>query len=281
MLACFLLFNSLGPEQEAHDMLKNIYTPLAGAISQERALETIANNLANLNTVGFKGDSVTFTLQNPEPYKNYPDPLPPANYKQDLGDIFPLHGNDMSYVGIAAMERDFSQGAVITTHNPYDVMLEGKGFLSAQTSEGIRYTRAGDLMVSQDGVLVTKQGDPVLGEKGLIYVRGTQFEINNRAEVFQDGQLMDKIKLVDFAKPKELERVGMNYYHFGGRDEDILPAKDTALRQGFLEASNVNSIKSLTSMIVAHRSYEAYQKAVANYDKIMEKSSNSIGEVRA
>ncbi|MCX6129923.1 MAG: flagellar hook-basal body protein [Proteobacteria bacterium] len=262
-------------------MLKNIYTPLAGAISQERALETIANNLANVNTVGFKGDSVTFTLQNPEPFKNYPDPLPPANFKQDLGDVFPLHGNDMSYVGIAAMERDFSQGSAITTHNPYDVMLEGKGFLSAQTPEGVRYSRAGDLTVSQDGVLVTKQGDPVLGEKGLIYVRGTQFEINSLGEVFQDGQLMDKLKIVDFAKPKELERVGANYYHFGGRDEDIIPAKDARVRQGFLEASNVNSIKSLTSMIVAHRSYEAYQKAVANYDKMMEKSSNSIGDVRA
>ncbi len=262
-------------------MLNNIYTPLAGAISQERALETIANNLANVNTVGFKGDNVTFTLQEPEPFKNYPDPLPPANFKQDLGDIFPLRGNDMSYVGIAAMEKDFSQGSAITTHNPYDLMLEGKGFMTTQTSEGIRYTRAGDLTVSQDGVLVTKQGDPVLGEKGLIYVRGTQFEVNGRGEVLQDGQMMDRLKLVNFANPKSLERVGMNYYQYAGRDEDVQPAKDIGVRQGFLEASNVNAIKSLTGMIVAHRSYEAYQKAVSNYDHMMEKSSNSIGDVRA
>jgi flagellar basal-body rod protein FlgF len=263
-------------------MLKNIYTPLAGAISQERALEMIANNLANVNTVGFKGDNVTFTLQEPEPYKNYPDPLPPANFKKDLGDIFPLHGNDMSYVGIAAMHKDLSQGPALVTHNPYDLMLEGKGFLSAQTPEGIRYTRAGDLTVSQDGVLVTKAGDPVLGEKGLVYVRGTQFEVNSRGEVFQDGQMLDRLKIVNFKNAQDaLERVGNNYFQFAGRQEDILVARDTQIRQGFLEGSNVNSIKNLTSMIIAHRSYEAYQKAVSNYDHMMEKSSNAIGDVRA
>jgi flagellar basal-body rod protein FlgF len=263
-------------------MLKNIYTPLAGAISQERALEMIANNLANVNTVGFKGDNVTFTLQEPEPFKNYPSPLPPANFKQDLGDIFPLRGNDMSYVGVAAMHKDMSQGPALNTQNPYDLMIEGQGFLTAQTPEGLRYTRAGNLTVSQDGVLVTKQGDPVLGEKGLIYVRGTQFEVNSRGEIFQDGQLLDRLKLVNFSNPTDnLERVGNNYYHYAGRAEDIQPAGAASIRQGFLEGSNVNAIKNLTSMIIAHRSYEAYQKAVSNYDQIMEKSSNAIGDVRA
>ncbi|HYX34073.1 MAG TPA: flagellar hook-basal body protein [Oligoflexus sp.] len=263
-------------------MLKNIYTPLAGALSQERALEMIANNLANVNTVGFKGDNVTFTLQKPEPYKNYPDPLPPANFKQDMSEVFPLRGNEMSYVGVAAMHKDMAQGPAITTHNPYDLMLEGQGFLSAQTPDGLRYTRAGDLTVSQDGVLVTKQGDPVLGEKGLIYVRGTQFEVNNRGEIFQDGQLMDRLKIVNFNNASDsLERVGNNYYQYAGRAEDIQPARSTTIRQGFLEGSNVNAIKNLTGMIVAHRSYEAYQKAVSNYDQMMEKSSNAIGDVRA
>ncbi|HET9240469.1 MAG TPA: flagellar basal-body rod protein FlgF [Oligoflexus sp.] len=263
-------------------MLKNIYTPLAGAISQERALEMIANNLANVNTVGFKGDNVTFTLQEPEPYKNYPDPLPPANFKQDMSEVFPLRGNEMSYVGVAAMHKDMSQGPAQNTQNPYDLMIEGQGFLAAQTSEGVRYTRAGNLTVSQDGVLVTKQGDPVMGEKGLIYVRGTQFEVNTRGEVFQDGQLLDRLKLVNFQNPQDnLERVGNNYYQYAGREEDILPARNASIRQGFLEGSNVNAIKNLTSMIIAHRSYEAYQKAVSNYDQIMEKSSNAIGDVRA
>lgn len=262
-------------------MLKNIYTPLAGAISQERALETLSNNLANLNTVGFKGDNVTFTLQDPEPFKNYPDIIPPANYKVDLNKIGPLRGNDMSYVGVAGMETDFTQGPAINTHNKLDLMIEGEGFFSVQTEEGLRYQRAGDMTLSKEGALVSKQGDPILGEKGVIYIRSDKFHVDARGEVYQDGQFVDKIKIQKFEDNKALERVGRNYYFYGGKAEDITEAENATLKQGFLEGSNVNPIKNLTALIVSHRSYEAYQKAVANYDQIMDKTSNSIGEVRA
>ncbi len=260
-------------------MLKNIYVPVAGALSQERALEAIANNLANVNTVGYKADNVAFTLLEPEPNKNYPDIIPPANFKEDMSEVYPLRGNEMSYVGMAEMERDFTQGPALNTQNKYDVMLQGDGFLTVQTSEGNRYTRAGNLALSNDGILTTKSGDPIMGEKGLIYVRSTDFEINKQGEIFQDGQLVDKLKLVTFENNKELEKVGNNYYFFGGDENTIKSADKIQIEQGFLEGSNVNAIKSMTSMIVAHRSYEAYQKAVSNYDKVMDKSSNVIGQV--
>lgn len=262
-------------------MLKNIYTPVAGAIAHERAMETLANNLANINTAGFKGDNVTFTLLEPEPYKNYPSPLPPANFKVDLNEIGPLKGNDMAYVGIAAVERDFSQGPAVTTHNKLDFMIEGKGFFEVHTNEGPRYMRAGDLTLSEDGALVSKSGDPVLGEQGVIYLRSSQFEVNHLGEIFQDDQYVDRLNLFEFADPKSLERVGANYYFYGGPPEEIALSTSSRIRQGFVEGSNVNAIKNLTSLITAHRSYEAYQKAVSNFDQIMEKSSNSLGDVRA
>lgn len=260
-------------------MLNNIYVPVAGALAQERALEAISNNLANVNTVGYKQDTVSFTLLDPEPNKNYPDTMPPANFKEDMKDVYPLHGNEMNYVGMAEMNRDWSQGPAKNTQNKYDVMLQGEGFLTVQTGEGERYTRAGDLSINNDGVLTSKTGDPILGEKGLIYVRSTDFEINQSGEIFQDGQLVDKLKLVTFDNPKELEKVGNNNFFFGGDEQSIRPAGKLTVQQGFLEGSNVNAIKSMTSMIVAHRSFEAYQKAVSNYDKMMEKSSNTIGQV--
>ena len=262
-------------------MLNNIYVPVAGALAQERALEAISNNLANVNTVGFKGDAVAFTLLNPEPNKNYPSAIPPANFKEDMSSVFPLRGNEMNSVGVATVERDFSQGPAIHTQNSHDVMLQGDGFLSVQTPEGVRYTRAGDLSLTNDGVLSSKKGDPIMGEKGLVYVRSTDFKINAQGEIFQDGQMVDRLKVVTFDNKKELEKVGNNYYHFGGDEKSIKPAANCRIEQGFLEGSNVNAVKSMTSMIVAHRSYEAYQKAVSNYDKMMEKSSNVIGEVRA
>jgi flagellar basal-body rod protein FlgF len=262
-------------------MLKGIYTPLSGAIAQERVLEVIANNLANMNTNAFKGENVTFTLLEPEPEKNYKNPLPPANYKVAFEDFMPLRGNEIHYVGVAGINRDQSQGPVVKTGNPTDLMIEGKGYLSINTPEGIRYTRDGALQLSSDGVLTTAAGHPVMGEKGNVVLRSGQFEVNGRGEIYQNGELVDKLQLFQFQKDEALERVGGNYFYFGGEQSARTKSESPSIRQGQLEGSNVNAIKNLTAMILAHRSYESYQKAVSNYDTMMEKSSNSIGDVRA
>jgi flagellar basal-body rod protein FlgG len=262
-------------------MLKAIYSPMSGALAQEKVLEIISNNLANANTVGFKGDSVTFKLLTPEPDKNYKSPLPPANYKVDLNDLSPLHGNDIAYVGIAGVERDESQGPVMQTGNPTDLMIEGEGMFAVHTSEGMRYTRSGQLSISPDGVLMTPAGHPVLGEKGAISVKAGKFEVNRLGEVYQNEQLIDRIPVYKFDDKNQLERAGMNLWFYGGPDDARKINTDALLTQGALEGSNVNAMKNLTSMIIAHRSYEAYQKAISNYDKMMDISNNQLGTVRA
>lgn len=262
-------------------MLKNIYSPLSGALAQERVLEMIANNLANLNTTGFKGDRVTFTLLEPEPEKNYQNPLPPANYKIGMEQLLWRKGNEMAYVGVADVQRDMQQGPAIQTNNDLDFMIEGEGMMQVQTENGPRYTRNGSLTLSPDGVLTTKSGHPVMGAKGDIVVRGGAFQLNDSGEIWQDGQMIDRIQLYTFENQGSLEREGMNYYFYGGSEEGLKPAQNFTMRQGYLEGSNVNAIKDLTNMIIAHRSYEAYQKAVSHYDKMMDKSSNQLGVVRA
>ncbi len=262
-------------------MLKAIYTPMSGAIAQERVLDVIANNLANVNTVGFKGDAVTFKLLEPEPEKNYKSPLPPANYKIDIQKVMPLKGNDIAYVGIAGVERDVSQGPAMQTMNDTDIMIEGEGMLAVNTQDGIRYSRSGQLSISPDGVLSTPDGQPVLGEKGNIVLKSGKFEINHRGEIYQNSQLVDRLQLYSFKDQMALERSGFNLFQYSGPDEGRELMKDPSVKQGFLEGSNVSAIKNLTSMIVAHRSYEAYQKAVSNYDKMMEISNNQLGAVHA
>lgn len=261
-------------------MLKAIYSPMSGAIAQEKVLEIIANNLANSSTVGFKGDNVTFKLLNPEPEKNYKTPLPPANYKVDLENVFPLHGNDIAYVGVAGVTRDDSQGPVMQTGNQTDLMIEGEGMIAVHTQDGIRYTRSGQMSLSPDGVLMTPGGHPILGEKGVITVATGKFEVNRLGEVYQNGQFVDKIPVHKFSNPSELERSGMNLWFHGGPDSSKSINRDAAIAQGSLEGSNVNAMKNLTSMIVAHRSYEAYQKAISNYDKMMDISNNQLGSLR-
>jgi flagellar basal-body rod protein FlgG len=262
-------------------MLKNIYSPLSGALAQERVLEIIANNMANMNTAGFKGDRITFTLLEPEPEKNYESPLPPANYKVDVEQLMNRRGNEMAYVGVADVTRDDTQGPAIVTGNPTDIMIEGEGMLAVHSPDGMRYTRSGALAVGRDGVLSTKDGLPVQGEKGDIVVRAGAFEINDAGEVWQDKHLIDRLQLFKVNDSKNLERVGDNLYFYGGRPEGLTVVAHPQVRQGFLEGSNVNAIKNLTDMIMAHRSYEAYQKAVNDYDQMMQKTSNQIGEIRA
>ncbi len=262
-------------------MLKAIYSPMSGALAQEKALEIIANNLANTNTVGYKGDTITFKLLNPEPEKNYKSPLPPANYKVDLDKVSPLHGNDIAYVGVAGIERDEAQGPAIQTGNPTDLMIEGEGMFAVNTQDGLRYTRSGQLSISPDGVLMTPAGHPVLGEKGVISVKAGQFEVNRLGEVYQNSQLIDRIPVYKFEDAEQLERSGMNLWFYGGPDSGRAINRDANIAQGSLEGSNVNAMKNLTSMIIAHRSYEAYQKAITNYDKIMDISNNQLGVVRA
>jgi flagellar basal-body rod protein FlgG len=187
----------------------------------------------------------------------------------------------MAYVGVADIIRDSAQGPAISTGNPTDLMIEGEGFLRVQTPDGERYTRNGVLSVSPDGILTSSDGYPVMGDKGDIVLKGSSFQINDQGEVWQNGHLADKLKVFTFANETQLERVGLNYFYYGGEPEGVKPVALPHVRQGFLEGSNVNAIKNLTDMIVAHRSYEAYQKAVSNYDQIMQRSSNSIGEVKA
>lgn len=262
-------------------MVKSIYTPLSGALAQEKVMDILANNLANLNTVGFKGDNVTFAMLKPEPEGKYTEPLPPANFKLDLEKVLPLKGNEISYVGVSGIHRDTNMGSAIATRNPLDLMIEGKGYFTLNTADGIRYSRAGDLQLDADGVLSTKQGDPVMGEKGVISLRNTGAEINSKGEIFVDGKLVDKIQLYEFADEQQLERVGQNYYMHNGPEENAKKVDFPNLRQGFLESSNVNAIKSLTAMILAHRSFESYQKAIQNYDDMMRRSSNDLGRVQA
>ena len=262
-------------------MLHGIYTPLSGALAQERVLEIIANNLANVNTTAFKGDTISFKLLESEPEKNYASPLPPANFKVDMREYMPFRGNEIAFVGIADIDRDSSQGPAVETKDSSDMMLEGEGLFAIQTQDGVRYTRSGDFKISPDGVLMTSSGHPVMGERGNIFVRSNSFEVNPRGEIYQDGELVDRIKVFEFSDQKQLERTGDNNFFFAGPDSERTVAENTSVRQGYIEGSNVNAIKNLTAMIIAHRSFEAYQKAISNYDKMLEKGSNSIGEVRA
>ena len=260
-------------------MLKNIFAPLSGGIVQERVLEILANNVANMNTTGFKEEQVTFASLEANPWNSYPSALPPAQFKLDMRDLYPLHGNEMAYVTLSNVETSHVQGGLKRTGANTDVAIQGDGFFAINTPFGERYTRDGSFNLTSDGTLVTKSGAAVVGERGpLTGLSEGELKILPTGEVYNGDKFVDKIKVVAFSDKKLLQRLGDNLFVHDGAPENIVAPKGE-ISQGYVESSNVNPMKNMSNMIIAHRTYEALQKAVKAYDNTMQLSAQKVGEV--
>jgi flagellar basal-body rod protein FlgF len=212
----------------------------------ERQLDVIANNVANVNTVGFKADTSLFE-----------EFLMPGAHE----DNFVGRDRRLSYVQDRGTFRDFSQGAAEQTKNPLDVAIDGGGFLVVQTAAGERYTRDGGLHLDNQGQLVTVAGNPVLGTSGPIVFQPTDHDIN----VAEDGtitvlqgngrtdSLRGKLRLVSFPDAQKMLKEGLNLYSAG----EGAPQADlkSVVRQGFIEKSNVNAVAEMSRMIEVTRAY--------------------------
>jgi len=213
----------------------------------ERQLDVVANNVANVNTNGYKADSSLF--------QEY---LKTGAHE----DNFIGRDRAVSYVQDSGTYRDFSQGAMQATSNPLDLAIDGGGFLAVQTAAGERYTRDGGLQINSQGQLVTVAGDPVLGNSGPIVLQPTDHDVN----VSPDGtvtvlegngrtdSIRGKLRLVSFADAQKMLKEGSNLYAAGEGGAPQIDLK-SQLRQGFVEKSNVNSVAEMSRMIEVTRAY--------------------------
>jgi flagellar basal-body rod protein FlgF len=213
----------------------------------ERQMDVVANNLANVNTNGFKTDASLF-----------------QEYLKTGAHEDNFVGSDraVSYVQDSGTYRDLTQGAVQPTNNPLDLAIDGSAYLVVQTPGGERYTRDGGLQLNSQGQLVTVAGDPVLGASGPIVFQPTDHDIN----VSPDGTITvlegngrtdairGKLRLVSFANAQRMLKEGSNLYSAGeGGAPD--PDVKSQIRQGFIEKSNVNSVAEMSRMIEVTRAY--------------------------
>ncbi|RDB35202.1 flagellar hook-basal body protein [Spirobacillus cienkowskii] len=260
-------------------MLKNVYAPLSGGVLQERVMEIISNNLANTNTTAFKEDEIAFQEQEANPWPSYATPHPPAPFKINMQELWPLKGNEMSYVTLSEIKTAHTQGPMIKTGNSLDVAIQGDGFFEVMTPFGERFTRDGAFSISNDGVLITKTGAVVQGENGAISgLEAKNFSILATGEIYIGKKFIDKLKVVAFQDTTLLERLGENLWIHNGAPEN-LKKPEGEVTEGYLEGSNVNPMRNLTNMIIAHRNYEALQKTVKSHDDTMQ-NANKISEVQ-
>lgn len=241
-----------------------IYVALSGAKLQELRLEIAANNLANVNTSGYKADRVAsssfeFELAQLVDDAVRRDPLP-------LDETYPETPYDIAYSKTFRVGTSFSQGTTQVTGNPLNIALEGPGFFGVETPAGVRYTRQGNFAIDSSGRLMTSDGLQVRG-KGLNGLDGGDITIDTKGNVMVDNRSQGSIEIVEFENPALLKKEGHNLFAAPPEAVTLKKADQTVVHQGSLEMSNVNVVSEMVSMIELNRMYQAYQKMITAIDE--------------
>jgi flagellar basal-body rod protein FlgF len=222
-------------------MENSLLIGLSRQVALQRELDIIANNIANLNTTGFKATGSKFE-----------EFLMPVAREVDVTGV----DRQLSFVIDRGSWHDLSQGPIELTGNPLDIALDGNGFLVVQTPDGERYTRNGALQINAAGELVTADGFPVLSEGGRIVFQPNDGDVTigrDGTVAVPDG-IRGRLRIVSFAAPQALRKDRASTY---AAPADLVPepAANTRVIQGAVEKSNVKSVAELTRMIEVSRAY--------------------------
>jgi len=239
----------------------------------ERQLDVVANNVANVNTNGFKADHQLF-----EEFLN----------SGAHEDNFQSSDRRVSYVQDRGTYRDDSQGPIQRTGNPLDLAIDGSGFLAVQTAAGERYTRDGNLHLNNTGQLVTGSGDAVLGTGGPIVFQPTDHDItispDGTVTVVEGANRADsirgKLRIVNFADPQTAQKQGDNLYAAVG-DAGPQPDTKSTIQQGSIEKSNVNSVSEMSHMVEVTRSYQQIANMLQAQSDLRKNAIEKLADVPA
>lgn len=254
--------------------MRALYTAATGMMAQEKNVEVISNNVANMRTTGFKRQTVHFQDLVYEHQRRAGSPSSDQNTMIPAGTFFG------SGVKVTATPRIMTQGNVSQTERTYDVAIRGEGFLRVQLPDGrIAFTRDGGFETDAQGRIVTKEG--YLVDPGItVPQNATSVSINNLGQVTATvpgtvtPQALGQLTMSRFINPVGLENIGDNYYvetAGSGQPIDGTPGGEGFgnLQQGYLEDSNVNAVTEIASMIQAQRAYELNSKVIQGADSML------------
>lgn len=255
-------------------MIRGLYTAAAGMLASSIGTDTMANNLANVNSTGFKANRIN--------YQSFPEMLlsrMSSTGKTPIGGIMTGSAVHDSFV-------DFKPGALRETGNPYDVALQGDGFFTVRDSvSGDEfYTRAGNFTVNQQGFLATMSGDLVMGQddNGILIPPNNngRVVIGQGGDVNVNGVAIGRLKLTRFADNQTLQKVGDTKFAATEATVPLDHALGLSVHQGRLEQSNTNPIGELVNNIQGVRLYEALQKNIQISNQTLQKAVNEVGRYR-
>jgi flagellar basal-body rod protein FlgG len=255
-------------------MNRAIYPILSGALAQERQMQVFANNMANVNTAGFKQDGQAFTSVMARVQASIPAFGHTVGFGQQIG-VSPVGPAERVFVAPSAVHTSFEAGRIRITGNPLDTAIQGSGFFEVKTPQGIRYTRSGMFSLDSQRRLVTNLGYPVMGTKGEIKIPPGTVQVNAQGAIEVDGRPVATIKVMDFP----VDRMPQKYFEGLFASDSAQPAKNPQVQGGHIEESNVNSIGEMVKMIQGMRNFESSQKLIQTLDHMAEISIRDVGRV--
>lgn len=242
-------------------MSDGIYAALSGAVAQERNLDVVANNVANANTTGFRGDRVAFQAALSQAGLDGPAP------------------DGLRFVDVPEVVTDETQGSLHQTGGALDLALSGDGYFVVRGPQGDRYTRAGNFVTNADGVLQTPDGLDVMGRPEdparprpvqiVIPREAEQVEIATDGTVRADGTEVGRLRLVELTSAQKEGRTLFTAQR--ATDSD-----GTQVAQGYLEDSNINAVAGLNELINATRSFEAFQKVIDTFHTLDNRTARDL-----
>lgn len=237
---------------------------LSRQMALQRQMDVVANNIANINTTGFKAETML--------YEEFVMPVAEDN-------DFPLLDQQLSFTQDWATIHDFAPGAMVQTGNPLDVALSGDGFLAVQTPQGERWTKAGALQLNAEGTLVDLNGNPVMGDGGAITFDPTETDISidSTGAISTNAGAKGRLRVVEFDSPQALARDGDNLFSGG----DPRAAANTRVVQGAIEKSNVSGVAEMSEMIRVQRAYQSIAAMTQRQDDIRRTAIQKLGTLNA
>lgn len=250
-------------------MLRGIYTAASGMVSQQVAINTITNNMANSETTGYKKDNAIMS-----PFREY------LMYHIDSSQVrktTPI-GSMPHGVEVARTDISYKQGSLEATGRPLDLAIEGDGFFVVQAPNGIRLTRNGEFKIDGENYLVTGQGYRVLGQDGFIVTNGGEISVREDGVILEDGVEIGQVLVLDFADRSAIEKDRDGLFSAPDNLDAVVP--QYRIRQGYLERSNGEMSQEMSNLLVAFRAYEANSRVFQAFDQIMQQAVRDIGSLR-
>lgn len=258
-------------------MLRGIESAKEGMLGAMTLNDVLANNLANINTPGFKQSKAVF--------KDIHDIMIKQVSNKNTGDEQSVNlGSISAGSNLDTTVFDFKQGSLKITGNPLDIAISGNGFFTVKTPSGEAYTRNGNFILNQKGEITTQEGYPVIGSGGPITLDIKASDLQNinitaKGDIEVNKKIVNRLQIADFPNKNILKAMGDSLYVPNG---NVRPqqANSYQLTQGSLETSNGNVVETMISSITGMRTYDALAQNIQTQSKMLGKSVTEVGAVR-